>query len=62
MIKKTYRIDSEMQQKIDELIKIYDAPSENLLFKALVNDMHDIRLKRKGFLAKLFWLLSQQKQ
>ncbi len=62
MIKKTYRIEQETQAKIDKLMKIYDAQSENILFQTLVNDMYDLKLKRKGFLAKLFWLLSQQKQ
>ncbi len=62
MIKKTYRIEEETQAKLDELMKIYDSQSENLLFKSLISDMYELRLKRKGFLAKLFWLLSQQKQ
>ncbi len=47
MIKKTYRVEQETQQKIEELLKVYNLPSENFLFKILVNNMYDLKLKQK---------------
>ncbi len=43
IIKKTYRIDEDIKSKIEELMKIYMAKSENELFGMIVRDIYDLK-------------------
>ena len=42
-IRKGYRVDIETDKKIKELIKYYNVKSENELFRAIINEIYDIK-------------------
>jgi len=46
VIKKTYRVDDEINDKIKELIKVYGARSENDLFGMIINDIYELKKSR----------------
>jgi len=41
--KKTYRIDDKTKEKIRELMKVYNARSENDLFIMIINDVYELK-------------------
>ena len=43
IIKKTYRINQEVDKKIKELLKTYRAKSENELFEIIINDIYELK-------------------
>ncbi len=43
VFKKTYRIDEEIKSKIDELMRVYAARSENELFGMIVRDIYELK-------------------
>ena len=43
VFKKTYRIDEEIKEKIDELIRVYAARSENELFGMIIRDIYELK-------------------
>ncbi len=46
IIRKSYRIDTETDKKIKDLFKYYNVKSENELFRAIINDIHDLKENR----------------
>ena len=43
VFKKTYRIDEEIKAKIDELMRVYGARSENELFGMIIKDIYELK-------------------
>jgi len=43
IIRKSFRVDVETDKKFKELLNLYNVKSENELFRAIVNDMHDLK-------------------
>ena len=43
VFKKTYRIDEEIKGKIEELMRVYAARSENELFGMIVRDIYELK-------------------
>ena len=43
VFKKTYRIDEEIKSKIDELMRVYAARSENELFGMIIRDIYELK-------------------
>ncbi len=42
-IRKGYRVDTEINEKIKELLQIYKLKSENDLFKMIVSDIYELK-------------------
>ncbi len=72
VFKKTYRIDKEIKAKIDELIRVYGAKSENELFGMIIRDIYELKKsktivpieeldKRDDELKKLYFELGRLK-
>ena len=72
VIKKTYRIDEEIKNKIDELMRVYAAKSENELFSMIIRDIYELKKskaivpieeldKRDDELKKLYFELGRLK-
>ena len=43
IIRKTYRVDQEIDEKIKELLKIYDVKTENELIRKVINDIYELK-------------------
>ncbi len=43
VIKKTYRINKEIDEKIKDMIKVYGAKSENELFENIIKDIYELK-------------------
>ncbi len=43
IIRKSFRIDKETDEKFKELLSIYNVKSENELFRVVVSDIHDLK-------------------
>ena len=43
IVRKSFRIDKETDEKFKELLNIYNVKSENELFRVIVNDIHELK-------------------
>ena len=43
IIRKSFRVDKETDEKFKDLLSIYNVKSENELFRVIINDIHELK-------------------